>query len=281
MRRARKFLKWLGFSALAIVVLGVLAFLGLFVATAGNHSVPDTVVIDPDLPQVTIGGATFHAETFGDPANPVVVVVHGGPGGDYGYLLNLHGLEDDYYVVFYDQRGAGLSPRVDASVLTLETSVGDLHRIVQHYGGGEPVNLIGHSWGAMLVAAYLGEYPEYAAKAVLAEPGELTRSAPDAFRERQARSRDLEYYRVLVPTIFESIHMEAQDDHARDDYIFDRMSRAFVVSDEASYLCAGEVTEVEPEVPVPPSRFGATAFRTLFGPNTDLSELNPLLKTLR
>ncbi|MEZ4737350.1 MAG: alpha/beta fold hydrolase [Caldilineaceae bacterium] len=141
---------------------------------------------DPTLPHVIIDDVTFHAETFGDPQKPTVVVVHGGPGGDYGYLLNLHQLEDEYYVVFYDQRGAGLSPRVDASELSLASSIQDLHRIVTHYGQGEPVHLVGHSWGAMLAAGYLGQYPKFVTKAVLAEPGELTNSSPEALQARQA-----------------------------------------------------------------------------------------------
>ncbi|MCB0110096.1 MAG: alpha/beta hydrolase, partial [Caldilineaceae bacterium] len=216
----------------------------------------------------------FHAETFGDPQKPTVVVVHGGPGGDYGYLLNLHQLADEYHVVFYDQRGAGLSPRVDAAELSLASSIADLHRIVTHYGQGEPVHLVGHSWGAMLAAGYLGQYPELVTKAVLAEPGELTNSSPTALQKRQAAARDIRYYRVLIPTIFETFHMEPPDADARMDYIFGRMSQAFVGSAASSYRCAdASVTEVTPDVPVPPSRFGATAFNAIFGEGADLSAI--------
>ena len=35
-----------------------------------------------------LNGVTFYAEAFGDPASPAAIVVHGGPGGDYRYLLN-------------------------------------------------------------------------------------------------------------------------------------------------------------------------------------------------
>ena len=43
-----------------------------------------------------IDGYAFHAETFGGPANPPVLVVHGGPGGDYRLLLGLQALADQY-----------------------------------------------------------------------------------------------------------------------------------------------------------------------------------------
>lgn len=270
MKHLIRFIQWTG------IFVGVLLFVivGLFLATAGDHSVPATVATDPSLPHVTIDGVTFHAETFGDPQNPTVVVVHGGPGGDYGYLLNLHQLEDAYHVVFYDQRGAGLSPRVDASELSLASSIEDLHRIVTHYGQGEPVHLVGHSWGAMLAAGYLGQYPEFVTKAVLAEPGELTNATPEALQERQAAARGFGYYRVLIPTIFETFHLEPPDAEARTDYIFGRMSQAFVGSSASSYRCTdGNVSEITPDVPVPPSRFGATAFSTIFGEQADLSAI--------
>lgn len=257
-----------------LLLVLLLAVIGLFIATAGEYSVPDTVSMDPALPHIVIDEVPFHAETFGDPQNPVVVVIHGGPGGDYGYLLNLHQLEDDYFVVFYDQRGAGLSPRVDAAELSLESSITDLHRIVTHYGGGQPVSLVGHSWGAMLAAGYIGQYPEFVVKVVLAEPGALNNAALERFRERQAAGQGIAYYRVLVPTIFESFHLEPQDADARMDYIFGRMTTAFVDSAESSYRCEDErVMAVEPAVSVPPSRFGATAFTTIFGPTADLSSL--------
>ncbi|MCB0096138.1 MAG: alpha/beta hydrolase [Caldilineaceae bacterium] len=269
-----KLLKRLLVSMVGLIGVLLFAVVGLFVGTAGDHSVPDTVTTDPTLPHVEIDGVTFHAETFGSPQNPVVVVVHGGPGGDYGYLLNLHQLEDEYFVVFYDQRGAGLSPRVDAAELSLQSSIEDLHRIVTHYGQGKPVHLIGHSWGGMLAAGYLGQYPKFVTKAVLAEPGALDNMTLARFHERQRASRGFEYVRTLIPTIFETFHMTLPDADARTDYIFGRMSQAFVGSSASSYRCADEtVTEVAPAVPVPPSRFGATAFNTIFGEQADLSAI--------
>ena len=96
------------------IILGILAGLVLlvvlfYVLTMGDYTVPETVTQDPSLPHVTIDGVTYHAQTFGDPANPVVITIHGGPGGDYRSILSLQELADEYYVVFFDQRGAGLS----------------------------------------------------------------------------------------------------------------------------------------------------------------------------
>ncbi len=260
---------------LGIVLFGLLVtVVGLFLMARGDQRVPHTVTTDPTLPQVTIDGVTFHAETFGEPTNPTVVVVHGGPGGDYGYLLHLHALADDYFVVFYDQQGAGLSPRVSAENLTLQSNIDDLHRIVEYYGQGEPVHIIGHSWGAMLAAGYVGQHPDSVAQVVLAEPGALDNAGLARFNGRQASTRDLAYYRHLVPTIFESMHIEAVDSDAHTDYVYGKMSADFVNTAAAGYQCEDRaITPVVPSVPVPPSRFGATAFKTLFGESADLSPI--------
>lgn len=270
----KRSIKFFAMALLAAVGLVILAGVGLTLATRGNHTVPATVADDPALPSITVDGVTFHAETFGEPGAPVVVVVHGGPGGDYGYLLNLHALADDYFVVFYDQRGAGLSPRVAAEELTLQTSVDDLHRIVTHFGQGAPVRLVGHSWGAMLAAAYVGQHPDHVAQAVLAEPGALDNAGLTRFKERQSTARGLGYYRRLIPTIFASFRVDGPDTHAQMDYIYGKMSADFVNTAAAGYRCDdAHVTPVAPDVPVPPSRFGETAYNTLFGPHADLTPI--------
>ena len=104
-----KLLKTLGKITLAIVAGLVALFILFYILTIGDYAVAQ----DPSIPHITINGVTFHAETFGDPANPVVIAIHGGPGVDYRSMLSLQALSDQYFVVFYDQRGTGLSPRVN------------------------------------------------------------------------------------------------------------------------------------------------------------------------
>lgn len=263
-----------GLAVLAVAGLAVIISVALFVSTRGSYTVPLTVTEDSTLPRVEIDGVLFHAETFGDPEAPTVVVVHGGPGGDYGYLLNLHELADEYHVVFYDQRGAGLSPRVPAEELTLQSSMDDLHRIVSHYGQGESVRIIGHSWGAMLAAAYVGQHPDSVSHLILAEPGALDNAGLDRFRNRQSASQGIAYYGQLIPTLFESFHMNPPDGDAPMDYVYGKMTAEFVNTAASGYQCADQQKTLSTSnVLVPPSRFGAVAFRTLFGPDMDLSPI--------
>ncbi len=90
-----------------------------------------------------------------------------------GERYNGYSLADDYFLVFWDQRGAGLSKRHDKNVLTSDVYVNDLNTLVDRYSPGRPVFLIGESWGGMFATRYINQYPQRVAGAVLIEPGPL------------------------------------------------------------------------------------------------------------
>lgn len=104
----------------------------------------------------------------------MVVVLHGGPGADYRSLLNARVLADDgYYVIFYDQRGSGLSQREDKRSYSLQLMLEDLSAVISHYrtSPAQKIFLLGHSWGAMLATAYVNDNPSVINGVILAEPG--------------------------------------------------------------------------------------------------------------
>jgi proline iminopeptidase len=155
--------------------------------------VPKTVDEDSSIPSITVNDAMLHSETYGDPSNTMIVVLHGGPGSDYRSLLNCKALADDgYYVVFYDQRGSGLSQRFDAGVYTIQLFIDDLDGVINYYrhDPSQKVILMGHSWGAMLATAYVNEYPDRIGGMILMEPGGVTWEDTKAYISR-LRSLDL------------------------------------------------------------------------------------------
>ena len=255
-----KILKTLGKIILGIVVGLVALFILFYLLTIGEYPVAKTVAQDLSIPHVTIDGVTYHAETFGDPENPVVIAIHGGPGGDYRSILSLQALSDQYFVVLYDQRGSGLSPRVNPEEITLASVVADLDSIVDHYGNGKKVNLVGHSWGAMLTSAYLGQHPEKVDHAVLAEPGFLTAEFAEEFAEKTRVRFTPGVIYHFVKTKFESLHVKDPDDHAADDYFAYQMNM-YQGADhpQAGYRCEGGGPEKGQSW-----RFGARAADSLF-----------------
>jgi len=139
--------------------------------------VPKTVDEDPSLPSITVNGTMLHSEAHGNPTDPMVVVLHGGPGGDYRAQLGCKDfVNDGYYVVFYDQRGCGLSQRHDDDHFTVPGYIDDLKAVIEHYRSSDDqqIMLHGHSWGGMLAAGYVNEYPDAIDGVVMAEAGGLT-----------------------------------------------------------------------------------------------------------
>jgi proline iminopeptidase len=226
-------------TLLAFLLLSVGA---LYVGTMGDYPVPATVTDDPALPRIEVGGVTLHAESFGAPNNPALVVLHGGPGADYRSLLPLADLADSYHVTFYDQRGAGLSERVPAEALTLETHIEELAGVLTLVSPNAPAVLIGHSWGAMLASAFLGEHPDRVAAAVLIEPGFLSAAEADAWgaRSQEIIQQPLMLWRGLR-TGFESAHVDGPDAAAAQDYLIGRMMSYFASDPMTGYACPGDV----------------------------------------
>ncbi len=148
--------------------------------------VPLTVDQDPSLPSILVNGTQLHSETYGNPGDPMIVVIHGGPGGDYRSLLNCSKLAaDSFFVVFYDQRGSGLSRRHNREIYTPQLFIDDLDAVIRYYRQpGQKVVLMGHSWGAMLATAYVNEYPSAVSGLVLMEPGGFTWSDTEAYIKR-------------------------------------------------------------------------------------------------
>jgi len=214
--------KGLCIAAAGLLGLGLVGFVGSYLAYSGQYLVPATTTDDPALPSRNVGGYRYHLEVFGLPTRPVVIVVHGGPGGDYRALLPLRPLSDEYQLVFYDQRGTGLSPRVPDAELGVDQALEDLHALAGALSPHAPVRLVGHSFGAMLVAAYLDRYPDRVSHAVLAEPPFLTAERGNQWFEAIGRAEP-----PLSPALaagawralMQSLYVYGPDADARRDFL--------------------------------------------------------------
>ncbi|MCF8245808.1 MAG: alpha/beta hydrolase [Saprospiraceae bacterium] len=221
--------------------------------------VPLTVAEDPTLPSIEVNGTRLHSETFGSPADPMVVLIHGGPGGDYRSLLKAKDLvADGFYVVFYDQRGTGLSERVDRSQFegkeAVQLMIDDLDAIIQYYQmqDTQKVFLFGHSWGAMLATAYINQHPGQISGAVLAEPGGFTWPQVTDYLSRSNKIH-----------LFE----EELNDAIFPDQIFSGRGEHEVLDYKAAYFAAIENApgnNIGNAGPYPFWRNGAVAFDALF-----------------
>jgi pimeloyl-ACP methyl ester carboxylesterase len=102
-----------------------------------------------------------------DAKNPVLLLLHGGPGMPEYFLAERYptGLEDDFTVVWWEQRGAGLSyrPDIDPETMTIDQMVADT-LAVTHYlrdrFGHDKVYLMGHSGGSFFGILAAARAPE-------------------------------------------------------------------------------------------------------------------------
>jgi proline iminopeptidase len=206
------------FAAAALVVV-TLGSCDTLEPDAPGMLVPLTVDEDPSLPSIFVNGTRLHSETFGNPNDPMLVVLHGGPGGDYRSLLNCSRFSaDGFFVVFYDQRGSGLSRRHSKdSYTSIQLFTDDLAAVISHYrqSPDQKVILMGLSWGAMLATAYINERPAEVRGAVLMEPGGFTWHDAEEYVKR---TRDLDVFDETSNDFLYLDQILTGDDHNALDY---------------------------------------------------------------
>ena len=102
-----------------------------------------------------------------DVANPLLILLHGGPGLSETDLFRYYNapLEKSFTVVYWDQRGAGKSfdSAIPRSSMTVEQFVSDLGELVDAVCarvGARKVVIFGHSWGSAIGLLYASRFPE-------------------------------------------------------------------------------------------------------------------------
>lgn len=240
--------------ALGLVLLLAACFAALVVGTSGNYPVAALVTQDPSLPSVDIAGVRLHVEVHEGPEGAdTIIVLHGGPGADFLSLTALADLSETHNVVLYDQRGAGLSERVGPDRLGLDGHLEELEALAEFLSPDRPVILIGHSWGASLASAFMGDFPDRVQSAVLIEPGYLDAAGRAAWLgQAQAYLAGGAYLREAVLTGFRARHVTGPDASAADDYLIGHMVGVFVNHPENPYHCGDGYS-------APMRRFGAAS----------------------
>ena len=148
-----------------------------------------------------VDGASLFLMTRGaDRRAPVLLWLHGGPGGAERPLFRYFDadLERDFVVAYWDQRGAGRSfdAKADPRALTIARHLTDLDAIVDHLARNldrKKIILIGHSWGAALGLLYAQAHPDKVAAVVAVAPmisGLAQQRAQYDFVAAEASQRD-------------------------------------------------------------------------------------------
>jgi len=119
-----------------------------------------------------------------------IIVIHGGPGLDHSYLQpGLDALAIRNTLIYYDQRGTGRSvAALDSTGINVDAFMSDIDAIRQALGY-EQVNLLAHSWGALLGIEYAARHPEAVSGLILMNPIEPGNRFRVQLDQRQAAAR--------------------------------------------------------------------------------------------
>ena len=128
--------------------------------------------VDVEGPELAVAGEALRPR-------PTLVVLHGGPGFDQGYLRpGLRALADDAQVVFVDLRGQGRSTPVPVESCTLEQMADDVAALCAELGIASPV-VFGHSAGGFVALQLAVRHPQLASGLILCHTAATLAPVPD------------------------------------------------------------------------------------------------------
>jgi pimeloyl-ACP methyl ester carboxylesterase len=160
---------WTVTGATSLTLLAVAVFIAIPASTAAilganGESPPDSIA---ELTTVTIGGHDLTMMIRGTSIdNPVLLYLTGGPGGtDIGAIRRDVTLEQDFTVVAWDQRGAGMSYSAldPVDTFTVDALIADTIEVTNYLRerfDEERIYLVGQSWGSTLGVLAVNAQPE-------------------------------------------------------------------------------------------------------------------------
>src|SRR4051812_9914358 len=118
---------------------------------------------------VKVGDLQFHVQEWGDPNNPMIVLLHGLASTSHMFDLIAPALGEYFFVVAPDQRGHGLSDKPSTGY-DFDTISRDLDNLLDAYGAEQTI-VLGHSWGAYTALYYAATRPNRVVKIALIDGG--------------------------------------------------------------------------------------------------------------
>ncbi|NJN39718.1 MAG: alpha/beta hydrolase [Gammaproteobacteria bacterium] len=142
-----------------------------------------------------IRGLQIHCRCWGDPAHPLLFMLHGWMDVSASFQFLVDELAGAWRVVAPDWRGFGLSDWGSAGSYWFPDYLADLDALLAHFSPDSPATVIGHSMGGNVACLYAGARPERIGVLVNLEGFGLVASDPQTAPRRyekwlHALSRD-------------------------------------------------------------------------------------------
>lgn len=172
------------------------------------------IIFETTQEVVEINGVNHFIEKMG--SGEPILVLHGGPGISHDYLVpHFQTLAKNYEIIFYDQRACGKTEfPSDTTSINIDTYVDDLEAIRNHLKI-ERLNLLGHSWGALLALKYGIKHPENLSKLMLVSPAPSNSDYFDKTFANMQQKRSDEDTKVLIQTMMSKEFENRQEEAFR------------------------------------------------------------------
>ncbi|WP_139957969.1 alpha/beta fold hydrolase [Flavicella sediminum] len=118
------------------------------------------------------GNTKLHVNIYSSHLKEVIIVLHGGPGVPDEMLEVVDVLKENYQVIYFEQRGVGLSACEEANY-KMEAYISDIDAICSHLSIYS-FHLFGHSWGGLYAQIYAKEKPAKIKSLFLCSPSSGT-----------------------------------------------------------------------------------------------------------
>ncbi|MDN5835568.1 MAG: alpha/beta hydrolase [bacterium] len=138
---------------------------------------------------ISINGRATHYWTYGRADKPLLIMVHGFRGTHHGLLPVVEYL-DDFYIIIPDLPGFGNSqtiPRHD-----LASYVDWLNEFCKSIRDDRQLDILGHSFGSIIVSHYAVKFPDQARRVVLVNP--ISTSALKGSKQLATKAAVLYYW---------------------------------------------------------------------------------------
>ncbi len=160
-------------------------------------------IIEENKLFVPVNGAQLFCRTFGNQNSPVIVL-HGGPGLGFNYLLpQMIEIGKFSFAIFYDQRGTGSSIGKDDWLLDpFQTYIDDLNQVREAFGL-KTISLLAHSFGGILASFYALAFPQHVDKIIYLNSVPISSADYIAFVKH--RSQIVDTHKTELDSIRQSV----------------------------------------------------------------------------
>lgn len=138
------------------LILFLMASVFLILQSCGEAELQADIQIEEGIK--SINGTELFVKRMGE--GEPIIVVHGGPVLEHGYLVShFMPLAENYELIYYDQRLSGRSSaEIDSAGINLSQFIEDIEELRKEIGE-EKIHLMAHSWGGLLAMKYAIKYP--------------------------------------------------------------------------------------------------------------------------